>query len=113
MQSSQNVSLLQLLGGLGPILCPRLSPDPSTMERTVTEGLMLPDIGSMAENAIDPQLATRPMRDAAEWIKTILRPEYLTRNWEKKLVPLPHATNGQDAIIGAWTCGGRSLQVIV
>ena len=73
MQSSQSGNLQELLSGLEPILRPRLSPEPSVMERTVTEGLILPDSGSLMQNAIDAQSVPRLLHDTIEWIKTVLR----------------------------------------
>jgi len=113
MPSSQIVNLQERLGGLGPLLHPKLSPEPSTMERTVSEGLILPDTSAMTQSAVDPQSLRQPMHDAVEWIKTVLRPEYLRGGWDRRLVALPRAANGQDAIAGAWTAGGRAVQVIV
>jgi len=113
MQSSQSANLQELLSGLGSILRPRLGPEPSTMEKTVTEGLILPDVATMTQNAVDPQSVPRPMQDAIEWIKTVLRPEYLRGGWERQLVGLQRAVNGQDVIAGAWTAGERAVQVMV
>ena len=113
MQSSQSANLQELLSGLGPILRPRLSPEPSVMERTLTEGLILPDSGSLMQNAIDAQSVPRLLHDTIEWIKTVLRAEYLRGGWERRLVALPGMLNGQDAITGAWTAGGRAVQVFV
>src|SRR6266567_1601474 len=113
MQSSQSANLQELLSGLGPILRPRLGPNPTLVERTVTEGLVLPDSGSMTQNAIDAQSVPRPLNDAIEWIKTVLRPEYLRSGWERRLLALPRAVNGQDAIAGEWTASGRAVQLIV
>src|SRR2546421_9917819 len=113
MQSSQSANLQELLSGLEPILRPRLSQEPSVRERTVTEGLILPDSGSLMQNAIDAKSVPRFLQDTIEWIKTVLRAEYLRGGWERRLVALRRALNGEDAIAGAWTAGGRAVQVFV
>jgi len=113
MQTTQTVSLAEVVPSLAPMLRPKLGPTPSLMEKTITEGLVLPDATGIARAAVDSQTVRRPMAEAVEWTARVVRPEYLRSGWERRMIPLSSAVNGQDVIAGGWGTGSKAVQVIV
>ena len=113
MQSRANVSLQELSDLLGPILRPKLSNPATRVEQILTEGMVLPDAKELVERAADEQTVKYPLKDAIEWIRAVLRSDYLRSGWEKGLLAVSGAVNGQDAIIGGWKSRSRAVQVVV
>src|SRR6266487_334581 len=111
MQSRANVNLQELSDLLGPILRPKLSNPPTRVELTLTEGMILPEAKELLESAADEQTVKYPLKDAIDWIRTVLRSDYLRSGWERNLLAVSGVVNGQDAIIGGWKSRNRVVQV--
>ncbi len=107
----QNIAELREL--FAPILVmPAIQPE--TKEgRLAGEGLSLPEVEAMMEKALPRVAVERWGTDTLEWIRAVVRPEWLDENLPNCLFAVRRATQGEDAFIGAWTVKGRRFQVVV
>ena len=113
MDAQEKISAVELNRLLRPILSVR-SPEPdSPMGRMVGQGLVLPDAETVWAQALPKEKVQRLLADTTEWLRTIVRPEWLAEPLDDQLFAVPKAVAGEDAFIGAWVKRDRHVQVVV
>ena len=113
MTSHTPAETAQLRQLLRPMLCWDSPERETSVGRTLGEGLGLPDVDAMIAHARPPEEIDSMLRDAANRIRSTLRAEWLVQPIGERLFGVPEAIDDEDALIGAWICGGRTLQVVV
>ncbi len=77
------------------------------------EGASLPSVEFVTQSMVPKDDLEPFLADTLSWIRTVVRPEWLIPNLEKRLLPVPEAIDGHDAFIGAWTKREHTFQIIV
>ena len=113
MGTQEQISASELNKLLKPILSVRPADADSPMGRTVGQGLVLPDAETVLAQALPKEKVERLLTETTEWLRTIVRPEWLAEPLERQLFAVPKAIAGEDAFIGAWIIRGRPFQVVV
>jgi hypothetical protein len=85
-------------------------PAKSRMESTIMEGLMIPSREQWQRNAAPAEVTAAARKDTRTWLERLIRPEYRR---DSEFAGAWSIINGQDALLGGWTVGQRSIQVIV
>ena len=113
MGIQEKISAAELNKLLKPILSLRPEDADSPVGRAVGQGLLLPDAETVLAQALPKEKVQRLLADSIEWLRTIVRPEWLAEPLEDQLFAVPKAIAGEDAFIGAWIKYDRPFQVAV
>ena len=71
---------------------------------------MIPSREQWQRNAAPAEVTAAARKDTRTWLEQLFRPEYRR---ESEFAGAWSIINGQDALLGGWTVGQRSIQVIV
>lgn len=113
MSSHATDTASQLRASLHPMLRWDSPERASRFGRRLAEGFELPDADTVAARARRPEEIEPMLADAVERLRNTVRSDWLAEPVGQRLFGVPESVNGEDALIGAWRCNARTIQVVV